>query len=450
MTDIRVFDTATGGLDIAPGPAGFHIFYAPGLNITQGSTLYDLAQGALAQGATRNDIEQSIPGSVADTYLLAGSDWFDTLVVQTGGTVSNRSIASLLYMQGGNLAVSITDLALPATDSFAGDTQYLVNVVPLDGNGRIRGSATFSDRIRAGDGADRILGYGGDDTLRGEAGDDRINGGSGADSIFGGSGDDRIDGGSGTDDLLGQAGDDQIFGGAGKDRIEGGKGDDNLNGAAGHDRILGGAGTDSIGGGAGNDSVNGNGGDDLIDGGDGEDVLSGGGGNDTLYGGNNADMMSGGAGRDLLEGEDGADAMAGGAGQDTLKGGAGADRLFGGNGFDRLFGGASADTLKGDLGKDRLVGGAGSDKLTGGKGNDVLGGGGGADSFFFAQGDGQDRIFDFDPLRDEIWIQRPGLGFDDLDITGSLGDTIIDYGGDTIILEDVQASSINAGIFTFG
>ena len=92
-----------------------------------------LAQVALDAGSTREEVEQTIPGSLADTYQVSGADWFDMLVVQTAGTVSSRSIESLLYMQGGNIAVAITDLALPPTNSFVNDTQYLLNVVPLGG-----------------------------------------------------------------------------------------------------------------------------------------------------------------------------------------------------------------------------------------------------------------------------------------------------------------------------
>jgi Ca2+-binding RTX toxin-like protein len=69
-----------------------------------------------------------------------------------------------------------------------------------------------------GNGADDLLGYGGDDHLRGGAGDDRIRGGAGDDVISGGSGNDTISGGKGNDIIYGGADDDIINGGDDWDR----------------------------------------------------------------------------------------------------------------------------------------------------------------------------------------------------------------------------------------
>ncbi|MCP5200843.1 MAG: putative Ig domain-containing protein [Gammaproteobacteria bacterium] len=109
----------------------------------------------------------------------------------------------------------------------------------------------------------------------------------------------------------------------------------------------------------------------------------------------------GGPGDDVLAGGDGADRLAGGPGDDRLRGGAGADRLYGGPGADVIhagagadivYGGSGDDLLFGEDGHDRLNAGAGDDVLWGGPGHDRLLGEQGDDTYYFALGDGRDRI----------------------------------------------------------
>lgn len=76
----------------------------------------------------------------------------------------------------------------------------------------------------------------------------------------------------------------------------------------------------------------------------------------------------------------------------TLEGGAGADRLRGDDGDD---------VLNGNGGNDRLFGEDGNDILAGGAGRDVLDGGFGDDTFIYNEGDGFDRIRNFDLLGDD-------------------------------------------------
>lgn len=61
-----------------------------------------------------------------------------------------------------------------------------------------------------------------------------------------------------------------------------------------------------------------------------------------------------------------------------------------------LAGGLGNDSLYGGMGDDSLDGGAGNDELRGGQGNDYLIGGAGSDTYYFALGDGQDSIDNYD------------------------------------------------------
>lgn len=75
--------------------------------------------------------------------------------------------------------------------------------------------------------------------------------------------------------------------------------------------------------------------------------------------------------------------------------------LDGGAGRDNLRGDTGNDVLNGNGGRDRLTGGDGDDVLSGGRGRDVLDGGLGDDTFVFNEGDGFDRIRNFDLLGDD-------------------------------------------------
>ena len=61
-----------------------------------------------------------------------------------------------------------------------------------------------------------------------------------------------------------------------------------------------------------------------------------------------------------------------------------------------MLGGKGTDALTGGTGNDLLAGGAGNDKLTGGRGDDILIGGKDYDTYYYREGDGNDRIADED------------------------------------------------------
>jgi serralysin len=173
-------------------------------------------------------------------------------------------------------------------------------------------------------------------------------------------------------------------------------------------------------------------------------VFKGSSGDDVFSGYGHDDKISGGAGNDVLYGRGGNDVLNGRAGDDRLYGGAGNDILIGGAGNDKLYGGAGNDVLKG---------GAGKDYLAGGKGNDILTGGKGADTFYFAKGDGNDKITDFEAGRagkDVIEFQK-GLFDSYADIINHAveknGNTIISYDGGKLTLVDVLIADLHKNDF---
>ena len=183
-----------------------------------------------------------------------------------------------------------------------------------------------------------------------------------------------------------------------------------------------------------NDKIEAGKGDDLVIGGVGSDTIYGGEGDDTLHGYGFRDGHEDSDGDDYLDGGAGEDVLRGDLGDDTLIGGTDNDRLYGGKDNDSLDGGSGNDILKGGTGNDTLSGGSGNDTLHGDTGNDVLAGGEGNDVFCFDKDDGTDTITDFDPDSDQFqfWGVR---SVDDLDVSSSEGNTIINFGDTTVIVE---------------
>ena len=107
------------------------------------------------------------------------------------------------------------------------------------------------------------------------------------------------------------------------------------------------------------------------------DVLTVDGASAKFYGGNGYDTLIGDYLSDQLYGEDGD------------------DYLFGADGNDILTGGNNNDTLVGGDDNDTLYGGSGDDVLKGEEGNDWLEGGSGNDTYIFAEGDGDDIIYNY-------------------------------------------------------
>jgi len=174
----------------------------------------------------------------------------------------------------------------------------------------------YADYMIAGDGADTVYGYAGNDRIYAgpeDSGNDYISAGDGNDVAGGGAGNDDIYGGNGRDLLFGGAGADDLFGEAGNDTIWAGSGVDLAQGGNDNDTIGGGLDADYLYGEAGNDVIYASYGGDYLSGGAGTDTMFGGDGNDTIVGGTGDDTMYGGFGNDVfvIEANSGADAIGG-------------------------------------------------------------------------------------------------------------------------------------------
>ena len=170
--------------------------------------------------------------------------------------------------------------------------------------------------------------------------------------------------------------------------------------------------------------------DDGLHGTDRSDRINTFNGNDWIHGGLGDDSIWGGRGDDWLGGdhpdsaEGGDDMLYGGSGSDAIYGHVGNDRLFGGTGDDYMVGGAGDDILRGSLGYDNLIGGAG------------------ADEFVLVAGEVTDTIHDFEIDLDTI-VLYGGLTLEDISITQSGSDTILDANDETLaILKGIDAEEL--------
>ena len=425
------FDTLEGGdgNDFANGgEAADTINGGAGNDTLIGESGADVLNGGLGDDVLDGGAQQdTLDGGAGNDTLLGGTN-FDTLI---GGTGNDS-------LDGGE-----------AADLIIGDAG-MDTLVGGSGNDILQGGAD-NDTL--------LGGITGRDTLEGGDGDDFLDGGSNFDSLVGGDGNDTIIGGiAGADTLIGGTGNDSLDGGSNADTLEGGAGNDTLIGGEASDLINGGIGDDEIRGDSGFDTINGGDGNDLIIDGIGADLLNGGAGNDTISGGTNFDTLIGGTGNDSLDGGGAADTINGGSGNDTLDGGSGADLLFGGNDNDLLLGGLTGrDFLDGGLGNDTLNGGSNIDTLVGGAGNDILSGGSGADEFVFENGFGTDRVTDFNLNVVGEVIDLSGVSnitsFTDLQNfhleTDANGNAVIRDGANTITLEGITVSELQASDFLF-
>ena len=138
------------------------------------------------------------------------------------------------------------------------------------------------------------------------------------------------------------------------------------------------------------------------------------------------DTISGDGNDNVLNGTDADDTILGYGGNDTLSGGDGYDYLNGGTGNDILNGG--------NLGDD-LEGGSGNDTLTGGQGDDY---------FIFVDDFGHDIITDFENGVDQLNLSAldEGTPFDQVTISQSGNDSLIQFGDNSITLLDTDSANI--------
>lgn len=207
-------------------------------------------------------------------------------------------------------------------------------------------------------------------------------------------------------------------------------------------------------------------------------------GADSMLGTSASDTLSGAAGDDTLDGAGGSDRMAGGTGNDVYyvrqtgdvvgeNAGEGTDHVHSfvsttlsdnvenlslrsaavingtGNTLNNtISGNSSANVIDGKTGNDTLTGWEGNDRIIGGTGDDLLIGGTGNDLFVFTAGHGDDVITDFAAGGTNDRLQISGYSkYDSKEQVGS--DTLLTFGGDSILLKNVDADHLTSVDFLF-
>src|SRR5687768_11549106 len=184
------------------------------------------------------------------------------------------------------------------------------------------------------------------------------------------------------------------------------------------------------------------------------------------------------AGNDIITGTPDADVIRGNGGNDLLNGAAGHDQIFGGAGNDTLIGDEGDDSLRGEDGDDVMIGGNGSELFRGGAGVDYFDGGAqDPNSTTFGTESFGDRIsfFELAAIAGVIADLRTGVisndGFGNVEtmvgieglggdtafadqfygndernlLLGSVGDTLMGFGGDDVIQASGAGALIDGG-----
>ncbi|WP_392534551.1 choice-of-anchor D domain-containing protein [Nostoc sp. C117] len=154
---------------------------------------------------------------------------------------------------GGNLVLTNNDTNESSFDFAISGT---VKPAPAPGIPVINGTDS-SQYLKGNAPANKIYGFGGQDTIVGNLLNDQLWGGDGNDTLWGQDGDDLLYGDSGNDQLSGDNGNDTLLGGIGDDKLYGGAGNDWLYGGQGNDVLTGGYGADTfvLASGEGTDSI---------------------------------------------------------------------------------------------------------------------------------------------------------------------------------------------------
>jgi len=131
----------------------------------------------------------------------------------------------------------------------------------------------------------------------------------------------------------------------------------------------------------------------------------------------------------------------------SLTGNTGNNLLSGEAGNDYISADGGDDTLMGGEGNDTLVGGTGADAMTGGVGNDSLIGGTGNDIYAFMQGDGQDKINDYDTTTGNSDKAKFGSGLNPIDLilvnNGNNLDVQVYNSSDLLTVQDQNNGTAN-------
>ena len=429
----------TGGDTLNGGLGSDTLDYSLSLGAVTINLATNTASGGHANGDIISNFENVKGTALNDT--LAGNSDANSLYGNSGNDVLGGSTGND-YFDGGTGEDTVDYRSSTGTNinvnllldtASGGHAQSDI----LDNIDNVYGSTAQRDILIGDNNANKLYGFGGDDSIRGEDGDDFLEGGAGADALNAGAGvNDWVSYRANTAaqaniNLLantysgGDAQGDTLF------FVE------NLEGSLTLRDIL-----------IGNDTTN------FIIGNDGGDSIRGEGGNDTIDGGTGADSLNAGAGIDTLTYEKSSAGVTVDLNVATQSSGgdAAGDTLYF---FENVTGSIYGDTISGNYQSNRLVGGLGADTLNGGTGSDYLTGGGGADTFRFTDLTfGSDSILDWQDGSDKISMALSiADDFTDFTITDN-GTTyavvrIIGVAGSAIIVQNSIAFTLDAADFVF-
>jgi Ca2+-binding RTX toxin-like protein len=326
-------------------------------DVTRGGADIGLVTGAeILQGTVGNDTAQVSSTGTDSPILFDGAGGDDTVL-----DTSSSPLFFADYRSGSAGHGVTVDLASGIVQDRHGGTDSLSGVLNVAGS-------YLADTLLGDDNNNILRPFDGQDLLDGGNGADMVDYGSAAGAVSvnltfgrgfnaaGGDADTLISienarGGDGADTLLGSGGDNLLVGGAGSDSLVGAGGNDtldysdafadvtvNLVSARAQDGL---GGTDSL---SGFEAALGSGFNDSLLGASGAESLFGGGGDDTIQGA---------GGHDWLDGGSGTDSLAGGEGNDTFFAAAGSGGFGGGSTYPGLA--SPADTMLGGEGDDHFI-----------------------------------------------------------------------------------------------
>lgn len=441
-----------GGNDVLQGNDGNdHLSGGEGNDNIQGQDGDDILIGGAGNDVLRGGLGADIMDGGDGDDIFDRVDVTDTISGGAGRDTLNGLSSTFLNIDMGALGIEVVN---------AGFRNDIIDA----------SSSLVGVTVRSGNGFDTVTGSAFDDILINNSNVSTLNGGDGNDIIRTGHNEDTVNAGAGNDTIFSRAPLTVISGGDGYDRFfqmgtsfalltmtdiefaNGNASNDTFDASAmsvsvkiksqaGNDTVTGGSAGDFLYGGTGNDTINGGDGNDLINGSQGADTLSGGNGDDKIFLDQNDISIDGGAGYDRVYANGYSTALtldmtatnveyvSGSTGNDnfTAAGSTVAVKILGKNGDD---------TLTGGNGNDLIYGGNGNDTITGGAGDDFMSGGAGANTFIFDANWGDDVISDFVSAEDFIDFSALGITLADLTITNAGSNTLIEYGGNSLLMVD--------------
>lgn len=122
------------------------------------------------------------------------------------------------------------------------------------------------------------------------------------------------------------------------------------------------------------------------------------------------------------------------------------DYIKAGDGNDHIYAHSGNDVVHGGRGHDSIQAGAGNDQVYGDAGNDLLWGNDGADRFHFADDNGNDNVYGFDPSAGDrflLYLTDPAAVYLDEEFYGTY--LHLDGDKDTVLFVGVDADTVVQG-----